>query len=105
VGFETTIAVFERAKTVHALDCAAIVIGFAVYLVLVKHTHSSTHYQGTQLRASLQINMLQNQGSWGNCACNTHTKDNKCLHILSFNTLEHVGVDGTIKMYIKISRL
>jgi hypothetical protein len=27
VGFEPTIPVFERAKTVHALDCVAIVIG------------------------------------------------------------------------------
>jgi hypothetical protein len=28
VGFEPMIPVFERAKTVHASDCAAIVIGF-----------------------------------------------------------------------------
>jgi hypothetical protein len=28
VGFEPTIPVFERAKTVHALDCAATVIGY-----------------------------------------------------------------------------
>jgi hypothetical protein len=27
VGIEPTIPVFERAKTVHALDCAATVIG------------------------------------------------------------------------------
>jgi hypothetical protein len=27
VGFESTIAEFERANTVHALDCAATVIG------------------------------------------------------------------------------
>jgi hypothetical protein len=27
MGFELTIPVFERAKTVHALDCAATVIG------------------------------------------------------------------------------
>jgi hypothetical protein len=27
VGFEPAIPVFERAKTVHALDCAATVIG------------------------------------------------------------------------------
>jgi hypothetical protein len=27
LGFEPTIPVFERAKTVHALDCAATVIG------------------------------------------------------------------------------
>jgi hypothetical protein len=29
VGFEPTIPVFERAKTVHALDCAATVIGMS----------------------------------------------------------------------------
>jgi hypothetical protein len=28
VGFEPTIPGFERAKTVHALDCAATVIGY-----------------------------------------------------------------------------
>jgi hypothetical protein len=28
VGFEPTIPVFERAKTFHALDCAATVIGY-----------------------------------------------------------------------------
>jgi hypothetical protein len=27
VGFEPTIPVFQRAKTVHVLDCAATVIG------------------------------------------------------------------------------
>jgi hypothetical protein len=32
VGFETTISELERAKAVHALDCAATVIGF--YLLL-----------------------------------------------------------------------
>jgi hypothetical protein len=32
VGFEPTIPAFEQAKTVHALDRAAIVIGFNVYI-------------------------------------------------------------------------
>jgi hypothetical protein len=31
VGFEPTIPVFERAKTVHALDSAATVTGETVY--------------------------------------------------------------------------
>jgi hypothetical protein len=31
VGFEPTIPAFERAKTVHALDCAATVIGIPLY--------------------------------------------------------------------------
>jgi hypothetical protein len=36
VGFEPTIPVFERAKTVHALDCAAIVIGEDIlYCILI----------------------------------------------------------------------
>jgi hypothetical protein len=33
VGFEHTITVYERAKIVHALDCAATVIGV--------HTHTT----------------------------------------------------------------
>jgi hypothetical protein len=33
VGFESTIPVFERTKTVHTLDCAATVIGsLSIYL-------------------------------------------------------------------------
>jgi hypothetical protein len=48
VGFEPTIPMFKRAKTVHALDRAATVFGFLVHLLLVKHTHSSTQYQRTQ---------------------------------------------------------
>jgi hypothetical protein len=31
MGFEPTTPVFERAKTVHALDCAASVIGGVLY--------------------------------------------------------------------------
>jgi hypothetical protein len=33
VGFETTIPVFEREKTVHALDCTATVVGCKVHLL------------------------------------------------------------------------
>jgi hypothetical protein len=33
-GFELTIPVFERAKTVHTLDLTASVIGFQVFTVL-----------------------------------------------------------------------
>jgi hypothetical protein len=36
VGFESTIAVFERGKTVHALDGAATVIGKKMYMHNVK---------------------------------------------------------------------
>jgi hypothetical protein len=36
VGFEQTITAFERAKTVHALDRAAIVIGWmGIILILI----------------------------------------------------------------------
>jgi hypothetical protein len=36
VGFEPTIPVFKRAKTVHALDCAATVIGYlCIYLCVI----------------------------------------------------------------------
>jgi hypothetical protein len=31
VGFEPTTRVFERATTIHALDCAATVIGTVLY--------------------------------------------------------------------------
>jgi hypothetical protein len=34
VGFETTISVLERTKTVHALDCVATVIGIKLLLYL-----------------------------------------------------------------------
>jgi hypothetical protein len=34
VGFEPTIPVFERAKTVHSLDCAAAVIGIKCLFIL-----------------------------------------------------------------------
>jgi hypothetical protein len=33
VGFEPTIPVFERAKTIHALDRVAIVIGSYEYII------------------------------------------------------------------------
>jgi hypothetical protein len=32
VGFKTMISVFAQAKTVHALDCAATVIGSSLYI-------------------------------------------------------------------------
>jgi hypothetical protein len=40
VGFEPSIAVFERAKTIHALDSAAIVIG----IVLLCRLDTTDHY-------------------------------------------------------------
>jgi hypothetical protein len=39
VGFELTIPVFERAKTVHALDIAATVIG-PLFYDLLKYPYS-----------------------------------------------------------------
>jgi hypothetical protein len=38
MGFETTIPEFERAKTVHALDRATIVIGIVVLVILNPQT-------------------------------------------------------------------
>jgi hypothetical protein len=38
VGFEPTIPAFELAKTVHALDCAATVIGTHNNYTQIKHT-------------------------------------------------------------------
>jgi hypothetical protein len=61
VGFESTIPVFERAKTVHALDREATVSGICIYRVIdlisqivlfsayslfsieVKYIHTHTH--------------------------------------------------------------
>jgi hypothetical protein len=42
VGFEPTIPVFERAKTVHALDCAATVIGYTVTFTCIKENSAMT---------------------------------------------------------------
>jgi hypothetical protein len=36
VGFESTISVLERSKTVHALDCAIILIGLLLIITLKK---------------------------------------------------------------------
>jgi hypothetical protein len=61
VGFETTIPVFERAKTVHALDRAAIVIDkdllypidILYHIVILIHTTLS--YSLGFLRSQLNI--------------------------------------------------
>jgi hypothetical protein len=50
VGFETTIPVFERAKTVHALDGAATVIGFHLiypYVNFPRHCGHTNFYSQT----------------------------------------------------------
>jgi hypothetical protein len=44
MGFETTIAAFERVKTVHALDCAAAVIGSYNSTYLYTYNRSSHEY-------------------------------------------------------------
>jgi hypothetical protein len=59
VGFEPTISVFVRAKTVHALDCAAIVIGIKINNFYLKYCKYLTKFQ----RKSFT--------SLGN-VCNTH---------------------------------
>jgi hypothetical protein len=40
VGFEPTIPVFERVKTVHALDRAATVIGIIIIIIIITETAS-----------------------------------------------------------------
>jgi hypothetical protein len=42
VGFELTIPAFERAKTVHALDHTATVIG-NIYLCLINYSAMKTY--------------------------------------------------------------
>jgi hypothetical protein len=52
VGFEPTIPVFERAKTIHALDPAAIVIGNLIYTKFYKDwfKHSKSDRGGNTYR-------------------------------------------------------
>jgi hypothetical protein len=45
VEFEHTIPAFERAKTVHALDCAATVIGFKIYTLKWKHSFDFVNFK------------------------------------------------------------
>jgi hypothetical protein len=39
VGFELAISVFERAKTVHALDCVAAVVGMATSDCIISYNY------------------------------------------------------------------
>jgi hypothetical protein len=45
VGFEPMISVFERAKTVHALDRAVTVISFHVHYTTRKLSSRMSHHQ------------------------------------------------------------
>jgi hypothetical protein len=56
VGFETTIPIFERAKTVHALDRAANLIGEYITLVHNKQTYISKSLS----RCKISKNILEN---------------------------------------------
>jgi hypothetical protein len=49
VGFEPTIPVFEREKTVHALDCAATVIGI-LQNYIVQYTGSKSFCRTTRFK-------------------------------------------------------
>jgi hypothetical protein len=54
VGFEPTITVFERAKTFHALDCAATVIGCRyMYIACFSSKHSGIFNYNTTLRSDM----------------------------------------------------
>jgi hypothetical protein len=50
-GFEPTISAFERAKTVHALDRAATVIGFFFVYTLLKITVTTAHKTKSSMSA------------------------------------------------------
>jgi hypothetical protein len=51
VGFELTISVFERAKTVHALDGAATVIGYAFhYIYIIRPVVTCRIFQNTEFQ-------------------------------------------------------
>jgi hypothetical protein len=65
VGFEPTIPVFERAKTVHALDREATVISYTyitfklISLIVYSHTLFHNAYeQGTQVLSILKIHVI-----------------------------------------------
>jgi hypothetical protein len=59
VGFESTIPVFERAKTVHASDSAATVIGSFVNTTLVYSAKSSfPAWIGTEWRDYYTLSLL-----------------------------------------------
>jgi hypothetical protein len=61
VGFEPTIPVFERAKTVHALDRAATVIGFLMlhYTIYSRDTNPQTQVEDLENYITALHNLLQ----------------------------------------------
>jgi hypothetical protein len=59
VGFELTIPVFEQAKTVHALDRAATVIGTKFL-----HWKNNRYFKNSQLRLTIPDNKNLNV-MWG----------------------------------------
>jgi hypothetical protein len=75
VGFESTMPEFKQAKTVHALDCAATVIGFfceySLYLHIREHYEGQTSsYQQEDLKLSTLLtfptgNVKHNTGEDG----------------------------------------
>jgi hypothetical protein len=72
VGFEPTIPVFERAKTVHALDLAATVIGFNSYLLYRKKTAEflGWNFKWTCIRFDFKISYNRSETirqTTGNC--------------------------------------
>jgi hypothetical protein len=57
VAFEPTTAVFERTKTVHALDCEATVVGdlYVMYANLPISEHSHEPYNSHNPMASSKL--------------------------------------------------
>jgi hypothetical protein len=44
VGFEHTIPVFDRAKMIHAIDCAATVVGLHCFCLNLRLFKTNKHY-------------------------------------------------------------
>jgi hypothetical protein len=61
VGFEPAIPVFELAKTVHALDCAATVIGTSVRINLEFISALDVSYVCLMLREENNLNAFDNR--------------------------------------------
>jgi hypothetical protein len=95
VGFEPTIPVFVRAKTVHASDCAAAVIGTYLTQICILNQHEKSHEIRviSLLQDGLSPNMLSLYCSF---MTSSFTKDNG-LYIPSYlrvpvaNFADHSG--------------
>jgi hypothetical protein len=77
VVFEPTIPVFERAKTVYALDHVATVIGYGCMV----------HWKSTDILEELNCLHLQGQLSWARHRCESRWQH--CNHIITLSHYNH----------------